>query len=155
MRIGVKRRERLIADILGAQHDLVALGKKHRLRPEVLASWVSMPGNHQVLRGLCLLADLQTQVLLSRYRLLAATRLIKLATDESAEGSADVARRACVDLLRLDLKRVDEGETLELTLEGSRAVATSAGELEELHEKVYGSLPAPAGDGVPAEQAGE
>lgn len=107
-RIGPKRQAALIQDILGAQHDLVALAEEHRLNPDDLAAWVSDVSNQRVLSGLCKLADLQTQILLSRYRLLAATRLIKLATEEDqAEGKPDVARRACVDLLRLDLKRAE------------------------------------------------
>ena len=75
-RIGAKRRDRIIGDILHAQHDLVALAEAHRLSPIDLAHWVSDPQNHQMLRGLCLMADVQTQIMLSRYRLLAATRLI-------------------------------------------------------------------------------
>jgi len=51
------------------------------------------------------LADVQTQLLLSRFRLLAASRLIRLATDE--QGNADITRRSCVDLLRLEMKRAD------------------------------------------------
>lgn len=105
--IDEERRRRLIQDIIDAQRDPVALGSEYGLSPDDLAAWVCEPANQRVLGGLCVLADLQTQILLSRYRLLAAGRLIKLATDEEAGGSADVARRACVDLLKLDLKRAD------------------------------------------------
>ena len=80
---------------------MLGLAREHELSPDDLAAWVGEPGNRRLLSGLCVLADLQTQVLLSRYRLLAASKLIKLATED---GEGDVARRACVDLLKLDLK---------------------------------------------------
>ncbi len=52
---------------------------------------------------------MQTQLLLSRYRLIAAGRLIDLATNQSDDSktSLDNARRACVDLLKLEMKRAD------------------------------------------------
>lgn len=103
--ISEKRREMMIHDIINAEHDLLALGEAHRLRPDVLAKWIEQPENRQCLMGLCQLADIQTQVLLSRYRMLAASRLIRLATNEDGQVKDDVARRACVDLLRVDLKR--------------------------------------------------
>lgn len=111
-----QRRERMIRDIINAEHDLLALSEAHRLKPDVLAKWIEQPENQQCLLGLCQLADVQTQVLLSRYRMLAAGRLIRLATNEDGSVKDDVARRACVDLLRVDMKRatVDPaGETLE------------------------------------------
>ncbi len=102
--ISPKKRSLMIRDIIEAQHDLTGLAKEHGLSPDQMAAWIDEPANRRVLRGLCVLADLQTQVLLSRYRMLAVTRLIKLAT---SEGEGDIARRACVDLLRADLKRAD------------------------------------------------
>jgi hypothetical protein len=105
--MGVRRREQLVADILAGEHDVLALGERHKLKPHKLAAWAIEPENHRVLRGLCVLADLQTQLVLSRYRRLAAGRLIRLATDEGDEKAAEVSRKACVDLLRLDMKRAD------------------------------------------------
>lgn len=106
-KLGIAKRQQLIADILQADHDLVGLGKTHGLSPDDLARWIADADNHDCLLGLCRLADIQTQVLLSRYRLLAANRLIRLATTEDGQVKEDVARRACVDLLRLDLKRAE------------------------------------------------
>ncbi len=100
-KIGIKRRQRLIQDLIAAQKDLVTLAQEYHLSPDDLAVWIADRDNYQALHGLCLLADLQTQILLSRYRLLAAGRLIRLAT---GDGDEDVARRACLDLLKLDLK---------------------------------------------------
>ena len=116
--IGPTRSKRLIRDLIAAEHDLVELAQLHRLTPDDLAAWIAQPDHQNTLAGLCVLADLQTQLLLSRYRLLAAGRLIQLATgsDGTTEGGSgggtsggsgggDVARRACVDLLKMDLKR--------------------------------------------------
>ena len=106
--IGTERGRKLIESIIAARHDMLELANQHKLRPEDLAVWISDPANQRVLSGLCLLADLQTQILLSRYRLLAASRLIKLATmDAESKESGEVSRRACIDLLRLELKRAD------------------------------------------------
>ena len=102
-----KKRKHMMDDVVQSTHDLLALAQIHHLSPKELASWIEQPANHRCLRSLCVFADLQTQLLLSRYRMLAASRLIKLATEE---GQGDVARRACVDLLRLDLKRADAGD---------------------------------------------
>ena len=108
-KLSVKRRASLIRDIFNAEHDVVALAQAHNLSPDELAAWAQRTENQRCLGGLCVLADVQTQLLLSRYRLLAATRLIRLATQEEESASAEVARKACVDLLRLDLKRADAG----------------------------------------------
>lgn len=100
------RYQKMLDDILQARHDLQGLAQAHGLSAAQLARWIDKPANQKTLAGLCLLADYQTQLLLSRYRSLAATRLIKLAGDEN-DGSAETARKACGDLLRLDLKRTE------------------------------------------------
>ena len=115
------RRKRMISDLLDGQHDIAAFARKHRLTLAQLVEWISEPDNQRTLLSMCMLADVQTQLLLSRYRSLAASRLIRLATEE--EGSADVSRRACVDLLKLEMKRAavgiaaaQSGETTDDTL---------------------------------------
>ncbi|MEX0885637.1 MAG: hypothetical protein WD009_04280 [Phycisphaeraceae bacterium] len=106
-RMTIKQRAALIRDIFNAEHDVVALAAAHELSPDELATWAGEAQTQRCLTGLCVLADMQTQLLLSRYRLLAASRLINLATGEQEGGGGDVARKACVDLLKLDLKRAD------------------------------------------------
>ena len=96
-------RRDLLADLLADPRDPLALAEKHHLTLDQLARWIDEPRNHRTLAALCLLADFQVQLLLARYRLSAAGRLIALACDAEATASADVARRACVDLLKLDL----------------------------------------------------
>ena len=139
-KIGLKRRRRLIQDIMTAKHDLVALGETHHLSPDDLAAWVADPENHRALSGLCVLADLQTQILLSRYRLLAAGRLIKLATDDGMKGASDVSRRACVDLLKLDLKRANFEEVgCEIQRDLQAEADAEISEMVLLRELLYGA----------------
>lgn len=109
---------RLFKDILSARYDLVSLARRHKLAPVELSDWIAAAKNRRVLERLCLMADVQAQLLLSRYRMLAATRLIKLATEETGDepkgkGSGDTARRACVDLLKMELRRVALSDQVE------------------------------------------
>jgi hypothetical protein len=108
-RISAKRRAALINDLINADFDLTALHSKYALSPDSLSRWVRDEDNHRCLAGLCVLADLQTQLLLSRYRLIAAGKLFDLATNQPQDERAglDISRRACIDLLKLDLKRAD------------------------------------------------
>ncbi|MBI1335857.1 MAG: hypothetical protein GC164_02715 [Phycisphaera sp.] len=115
-KIGKDKREQMLTDLVAARQDVVALAQRHKVTLEALSDWAAHDEGVTALEGLCRLAYLQTQVLLSRYRLLAAGRLIKLATLEADDTrSKDLARRACVDLLRLDLKpglrSVDDGSS--------------------------------------------
>lgn len=95
----------LLADLLAGGHDVLQLGRMHKLSPEELAAWVSQPHIQQTMAGLCALSDYQTQLMLTQYRRFAATRLIRLATGEDSQVS-EPSRKACVDLLRTELRRV-------------------------------------------------
>lgn len=108
-KISAKRRAALINDLINADFDLTELHSKYALSPDSLSQWVQDEKNHRCLAGLCVLADMQTQLLLSRYRLIAAGRLIDLATHQTdgSKTGLDNARRACVDLLKLEMKRAD------------------------------------------------
>ncbi len=108
-RISAKRRATLIDDLINSNFDLTALHSKYALSPDSLSKWIQDEDNHRCLAGLCVLADLQTQLLLSRYRLIAAGKLFELATNQPQDSktSLDMSRRACIDLLKLDLKRAD------------------------------------------------
>jgi hypothetical protein len=110
-KISAKRRAALIRDLINADFDLTALHDKYGMSPDNLSQWIQDESNHKCLAGLCVLADLQTQLLLSRYRLIAAGKLYELASRETGAGKSDqdIARRACVDLLKLELKRADPG----------------------------------------------
>ena len=104
----------LLADVLEARHDVVALAAAHRMTPEALAAWAGRDATQRTLHGLCVLADVQTQLMLSRCRTLAVTRLVQQATqtpgDNGEPVSAEQARKACVDLLKLEMKRAERAD---------------------------------------------
>ena len=136
-----KRRE-LIADVFEARRDLSGLAEAHRLSPADLAAWVGEPEVQRCLTGLCLLADLQTQLMLSRYRQVAVGELIKQASGGGDDGSAvsvEQARKACVDLLKADLKRADLTATLPKHGEGGEGGEGAGDELALLREALFGN----------------
>lgn len=108
-KISAKKRAALIRDLIHADLDLTTLHSKYGLSPDSLSQWVQDETNHRTLTGLCVLADIQTQLLLSRYRLIAAGNLIDMASNphDGSKSGQDTARRACVDLLKLELPRAD------------------------------------------------
>lgn len=112
-KLSSRKAGQMLQDIFEAKHDLAGLAEVYGLKPTQLASWANDSANREVLGGLCVLADLQTQLMLSRYRQLAVTELIRQATGlTSGDGegvSAEQARKACVDLLRADLKPMTAG----------------------------------------------
>ena len=97
--------DKLILDLARADHDILSFAKAHGLTLDDLVDWAAKPQTRRTLAGLCVLADAQTQLLLSRYRLVAATRLIGQATAEDDTLSAEQVRKACVDLLKTELTR--------------------------------------------------
>ncbi|MFK7788286.1 MAG: hypothetical protein AB8C95_02180 [Phycisphaeraceae bacterium] len=97
--------DKLIMDLARAEHDILSFAKAHDLTLDNLVDWAAKPETRRTLAGLCVLADAQTQLLLSRYRLVAATRLIGQATSEDETLSAEQVRKACVDLLKTELSR--------------------------------------------------
>ncbi len=148
-KISRDKRERMLADVFEARRDLSGLAEAHGLSPDDLAEWIGEEENRRCLAGLCLLADLQTQLMLSRYRQVAVSELIKQASGGGdAEGGVSVeqARKACVDLLKADLKRADlptagPAATTEVGTAGDH-------ELASLREALFGhEEPPPVGDG--------
>lgn len=88
----------LLQDLAGAEHDVISLAHRHGLSLGDLVEWACQHETRRTVAGLCVLADAQTQLLLSRYRLVAATRLIAQATSDDDTLSAEQVRKACVDL---------------------------------------------------------
>lgn len=101
-----KRARALIADLIRAEADWVAIAEKHNLSTDQLAEWASRDTTARTLTSLSALADFQTQLLLGRCRLMAASRLLTLATADETS-NAETARKACVDLLKLDRQHLD------------------------------------------------
>jgi len=128
------KHKQLIADIIAAEADWTGIGERHNLTPERLSHWAQQDQNQLTLRGLCVLADLQTQILLSRCRLVAATRLLSLASGNEDGATPEISRKACVDLLRMDLRSTES----ELSDQGSADEAVSAMG-QELRKALYGN----------------
>lgn len=101
----VRVSKRFLSDLVSGRLDILALGEEHGLDERELSQWIEDPHNVRCIVSLCTLADLQTQLTLSRCRSVAASRLAQIAGDENEK--SETARRASVDLLKLDLKRAD------------------------------------------------
>ena len=141
-----QKRRALIADVFEARRDLTGLAEAHRLSPADLAEWINEPANQRCLAGLCLLADLQTQLMLSRYRQVAVSELIKQASgggEDEAAVSVEQARKACVDLLKADLKRAELPDALAAVAE---AKGGGEDDLALLREALFGPGPAEAAE---------
>jgi hypothetical protein len=95
------RRERLYQALYDSQRDLGEVAKGEHMSLSHLADWANESDTIGALEGLCRLNDARAQMLVSRYRTLAAARLFELA--KSDEGG-ELARRACVDLLKVSLE---------------------------------------------------
>ncbi|MBI1373938.1 MAG: hypothetical protein GC159_14540 [Phycisphaera sp.] len=91
-----KRRE-LVRHLLAGNADLTVMAKEMRTTVEELARLVTDARVRRVVTALRELSELQTAMTLSRYRVLAASTL----ADLTAATSAETARKASVDLLKL------------------------------------------------------
>ncbi|MFN3166029.1 MAG: hypothetical protein ACE37H_03080 [Phycisphaeraceae bacterium] len=98
----------LLDDLASAEYDVLSLARRHGLSLDALIAWADRPETRRALSGLCVLADAQAQLLLSRYRLAAATRLIAQVTAEADALPAEQVRKACVDLLKIELSRATD-----------------------------------------------
>ncbi len=92
--------KQLIEQIAEGNHTPTELASTHDLPLHRLARWATRPANARVLAGLAYLADMRTQMLLSRFRANAAIQLITIATNKEP---TEMSRKACVDLLKADL----------------------------------------------------
>ncbi|MEM8739275.1 MAG: hypothetical protein AAGG38_12500 [Planctomycetota bacterium] len=150
-KIAKKKRDALIADVFEARRDLSSLAEVHRMSPDDLAAWIGQEENQKCLAGLCLLADLQTQLMLSRYRQVAVTELIKQASgggEDNAEVSVEQSRKACVDLLKADLKRAELGPASASASRDDAEQALSAQqELASIRAALFGTDTVPGHDG--------
>ena len=107
--------ERLLLALYEARIDLSELAQQEKLTLVGLARWANDPETVGSLEGLCRLNDVRAQLLVSRYRTLAAARLFDLTKEENG---GELARRACVDLLKVSLIPINAQD-----LDGSAAAA--------------------------------
>jgi len=107
-----KKSERLMKSLYEAQDDLSDLAKREKLTLTRMAHWANEVHTIELLEGLCRLNDARAQLLVSRYRTLAAARLFDLTKDDAG---GELARKACVDLLKVSLVPVMERDNDEST----------------------------------------
>jgi len=88
-----------------AQTDVLDLADQEKISFANLAEWSNNTKTKSVLHGMCRLNDIRAQLLISRYRTLAAAQLFELSKEESG---GETARKACVDLLKLCLAPMPE-----------------------------------------------
>ena len=93
------RRTTLLNQLFNGNCDLQRWAHEHQMTLEQLAAWGGDESLLESVQKLRRLADAQARLLISRCRLSAVGKLLKIV--ESAEG--ETARRACVDLLRLEM----------------------------------------------------
>lgn len=91
----------LIERLVRADLTMTDLAQEQGLSLEELAAWVSKPVTIEILQGLIRLSNLRTQMLLSQFRADAAIQLLGIASTEKA---TEITRKACVDLIKADLK---------------------------------------------------
>jgi hypothetical protein len=94
---------KLLDDIADGSADVIALGRKHGLSLTQLADWARDSGAKRTLGTLFALADMQTQVTCTRFRSVAVSQLVRMASRDVATGPMETIRRACKDLLHVDL----------------------------------------------------
>lgn len=102
------RRDRLLQTLYEAQSDLSDLAKSEDMTLAALAAWGNEKLTIDALEGLCRLNDTRAQLLVTRYRTLAAAKLFELAQQDSG---GETARKACVDLLKVSLVPVIKAPT--------------------------------------------
>ncbi|HEB61120.1 MAG TPA: hypothetical protein ENJ06_04775 [Phycisphaeraceae bacterium] len=124
-RLSKRRNLELLSSIVKGRFGLEELCVEHRMNLEQLARWALQPSTARTLEGLRRLADIRTQMVISRYRAHAAARLIELTADGDMP---ETARKSCVDLLTTNVARDEEAEMSEVEFEN----ALSVGELREL-----------------------
>ena len=98
----------LIEHLVRADLTMTDLAQEQGLSLEELAAWVSKPMTIEILQGLIRLSNLRTQMLLSQFRADAAIQLIAIASTEKA---TDITRKACVDLIKADVKAFEVKES--------------------------------------------
>lgn len=104
---GEEREAALLLRIYEAECDPQELAESAEMSLEELSRWAGRERTVRALRGLRLVADMQVQLLVSRYRLNAAAKLVSLSGQKE---NLELARKASVDLLKADLKLPEVNE---------------------------------------------
>lgn len=126
--IGVRGRRKILDRMLHAEGDVETLSGMLGVSLEDLSRWAGQDDTQEVLQGLRLLAEMQAQLILSRYRVTAAARLVGLASQRDDD---ELARKACCEILKLELLDRDRRMGLKV---GGKADGVDAGVLEGVDE---------------------
>lgn len=102
-----ERPHRVIELMMDGRLDPVEMAGELGMSLEEMAEAGTDSRSVRVLLKLAGLADLRALIVVSRFRMEAAARLVQMATEGDA---TELARKACVDLLRLDLDARDARE---------------------------------------------
>ena len=93
-----------------------------------LGQWMIDASNAEIVAGLLRLAEARAAMLVSRYRALAAAVLAQIIHHEQAQSqSSDLLRKACVDMLRVEIAAADPART-ERHTERARRRGTGVGD---------------------------
>jgi len=96
--------EGIIKGLLDGTKSPMDIARAMDLHVETLAAHVSEPTMHRTISELVWLSEVRAQLLISHYRAMAAARLAMFAAEEEP---SELTRRACVDLLKLDLDAIE------------------------------------------------
>ncbi|TVQ53437.1 MAG: hypothetical protein EA377_07950 [Phycisphaerales bacterium] len=99
-KVSARLRRELIEQLAEGRLTPIELARQNRIALEAIAQWAARPEQYETLAGLVRLADTRAQMIVSEYRANAAAKLIEIATRDDG---GEVARKACVDLLRTNL----------------------------------------------------
>lgn len=135
------RSARVLRDVYSMVREAPEIAARHGMTMRELASWASAEEQRATVEGLCRFEDARGELLLRRARVRAAARLLKLTGEASSE---ETRRKACVDLLTLDVSFVarpvrDEGGegAMEVLQEGPEADSIRAA-LERGGSRAFG-----------------
>jgi len=95
-----RKRKQTLRQLLEADVDVASLEQTLGVKLEELATWALDEQTHAQVEGLLRWLDMQTQVMIGRYRIAAAARLYELASQSEL---AETARRAASELLKTNL----------------------------------------------------
>lgn len=111
--------ERLMTLLAEGNHSAIDLARENELSLLTVARWAAQPEHITLLSGLVRLSNVRAQIVLSQYRTSAAAKLIEHAMNGE---SGEISRKACVDLLKIDLPIARESES-DVSALASRAQA--------------------------------
>ncbi|MGE3106854.1 MAG: hypothetical protein AB7G11_05015 [Phycisphaerales bacterium] len=149
MSVHAKSRRYLIKALAAGEADLYALARECGLTMIEMAAWAAKPRHQETLGRLERLLERRTSLLLADARAEAAAALRRMALAESPK---ETARRACIDLLKLQPESASRRRGT-----GAPRAASDTSEADELNKlmREMGEEPPSNQSGGPTDDAGE